>query len=365
MKILDRYIFKQVFLATLLAVFIVLIVWVSPEILFKIIRKAVAGDITYLAALKLFFWELPEILGKTIPIALMLASLFIFDRLSRDSEILVIKGIGINFLRLLAPVVVIGFIGASTCFYTNEVLVPQSTAALKVMKNDIDSDHFVYVDKTSAGKPQLVTIIGNYDGKNVTDIKFLGFSSETDFGAPELTQIINADKAQWAGDHWTIFKGTMYDIDADGVYKKITHFNTAQMPVPSSHNLVNKLLSYSLKKPKNLSISQIHDYSKLLAKADMQEELRFMRTKYHQRFAQSFACILFVLCGSILGFSKPREKRLMGFTLGVALVFAYYIILPFLDMVAQMGIIFPIVAAWIPNFIILGAALFAAKMKDI
>ena len=68
MTILDRYIFKQVLTATLVGIVMFIVIWISPEILFKIIRNTIYGEITLQTALKLFFLEIPEILGKAVPV---------------------------------------------------------------------------------------------------------------------------------------------------------------------------------------------------------------------------------------------------------------------------------------------------------
>lgn len=365
MKILDKYIFKQVFLAALLAVLIVLIVWVSPEILFKIIKKTVNGEISTLIAFKIFFAELPEILGKAVPIGLMLSALFVFDRLSRDSELIVIKGIGVSFIRILYPLIFIGLIGTGICFYNNEVLVPSSTKTLDLLKNNKDSDYFVYVDKNTSGRPDMITIVGNYDGKNIDDIKFLMFSSTSESGIPEINKIITGDKALWTGNSWKVLSGTVYDINSDGVYKNISPFKSMQVKPVNSSSKVYTLLVNSIKKAKSLSISELNKYVYLLKTADMPEEFRYMLTKCHQRYAHSFACFFLIICGAVLGFSKPRDRRFLGFTAGVALIFVYYMILPFLDMLAQMGILLPVVSAWTPNVIILIATICFARFKQI
>ena len=67
----------------------------------------------------------------------------------------------------------------------------------------------------------------------------------------------------------------------------------------------------------------------------------------------------------ILGISRPREKRLIGFTVGAAVIFSYYIFIPFLDMLTQIGTIPPVLAAWFPNILVLIAILILIKYKNI
>ena len=94
MKLLDKYILKQIFAATLVGIILFIVVWISPEILFKIIKRTVAGEYTIAVAIKRFIFEIPEILGKAIPVGLLLGNLFIFDKLSKDFELTILRNIG-------------------------------------------------------------------------------------------------------------------------------------------------------------------------------------------------------------------------------------------------------------------------------
>lgn len=365
MKLLDKYIFKQIALATLLGIVIFIVVWISPEILFKIVRKAVNGEITPLLALKIFLYNIPDILGKAIPVGLMLGSLFVFDRLSRDSEIVIFRGSGTNFYRLMIPVVALGIIGYISCFITLDYLIPKSTSALKAVKNETSQNYFVYVDKTLDNKPKSIMIIGNYDGNNCRNIKYLTFSDKVDSDTPIMSSIITAEYANWMKDHWTLVKGEEYQIAPDGVYKDIIKFKSQDKLYGDSAKKSYKLLINSTKKSTQMDLRELKHHINLLNSADMKDEGNYMLTKYYQRYSQPFSCILLGLCGVILGFSRPREKRVLGFTIGVALIFLYYIIVPFLDMLAQNAILYPVIAAWVPNILIFSAMMVMVKYKNI
>ena len=70
-----------------------------------------------------------------------------------------------------------------------------------------------------------------------------------------------------------------------------------------------------------------------------------MLNKYYQRFFHPLVCILLAIMGCLLGFSKPREQRLIGFTIAIGAIFLYYITLPFFDLLAEKGVILPVIAS--------------------
>ena len=365
MKMLDKYIFKQILTVSVLGIVVFIIFWISPEILFRIIKQTVNGEISTVVALKLFILEIPEILGKAIPVGIMIGCTFVFDRLSRDSELIIIRNTGITFLRLFRPVVVLSLSGLIACFITYEKLIPFSSTYMKKIKQVTSSNQLVYVDKTIAGKPKQIIVIGKYDGKIISEIKLLTFSGTLNNETPIIKSIITAENAKWQKDHWELDSGKEYNIASDGVYKSIVSFNKKETnPLETSPNAY-KLMINSIKNQKEMTFNELYNYNKLLKTIGMNEESNSILNKFHQRFAQPFSCILLALCGMILGFSKPRDKKLLGFTIGVAVIFLYYLIVPFLDMLAQTGIMTPFLAAWTPNILIAITIMLLIKYKNI
>ena len=100
-------------------------------------------------------------------------------------------------------------------------------------------------------------------------------------------------------------------------------------------------------------------------KENLMEEYNYTLNKYLQRFFHPFICVLLAILGCILGFSKPREQRLIGFTIAVGCIFVYYITLPFFDLLAEKEILSPYITATLPTFAFLIAIYAFYKSKDL
>lgn len=363
--ILDRYLFKQVLLAAVVGIVMFIVIWISPEILFKIIRNTIYNQITPQMAVKLFFLEIPEILGKAIPVGLMIGSLFVFDRLSRDSELTIVRSVGVSIPRLMLPVIILSLIGSMLCYYVNIDLIPRSASAIKQIKKELSQSHFLYMDKTSSGHPKNVVIVGDYSNNYIHSVKYLMFSDVVNQNTPLIKAIITANSAEIKNGYWVLNNGIKYKIAPNGVYEKIIPFKTMKIMEGKSSEQAKKLLIYSVKKEKEMTNKELENYMSALNSVDMNDEYRFALSKYYQRSSYAIGCILFAVCGVLLGFSRPREKRFIGFTVGVALIFVYYIILPFLDLLAQQGALPALISAWFPNLIILAAIYCIIKYKEL
>ena len=364
-KLVDKYLFSQIAGATFVGVFLFIVVWISPEILFRIIKQAVSGEVSTQAAIKLFFAAVPEILGKAIPVGLMLGSLFIFDRLSRNFEIIILKSIGMSFARTILPIIALGILGSFICFYTYENLIPSSIKYIQTVKNDVPSVQFVYLDKNDSGKPKQIIIVANFNGKNINNVNIVQFADNKNRDIPLLNNIINAETIHYVDNKWVIKKGTDYNISNTGVYDEVKKINNKTILSGDNAITAYQLMKYSTKEDKELKIREFKNYLSLLKKENLTEEHGFILNKLYQRYAQAFSCIIFAISGAILGWSKPRQNRFLGFTIGAAIIFIYYLVVPFLDLLAEKDILYPVITAWLPNiFITIGMYIYM-KHQDL
>ena len=121
----------------------------------------------------------------------------------------------------------------------------------------------------------------------------------------------------------------------------------------------------STKRDRDINNKDLSHYIKLLKRENLDEEYRLMLNKYLQRFFHPFVCVLLAILGCLLGFSKPREQRLVGFTIAIGCIFLYYITLPFFDLLAEKGVLLPLFTAALPPLAFLCAIIMFYKSKDL
>ena len=362
-KLLDKYLFRQVLLTTLIGMTLFIVIWVSPEILFKIIRNVIGHEYSAFQGLKIFILELPLVLGKAIPMGLLLGCLAVFDSLSKHFELTTLRSVGVSFKRLLAPVLLISVVFAVLSFLTYDQFIPFSRKILD--SADRTNQQFVYVDKDKNNKPQQIIIISNFDGEKIYNINVLKLSTQNDVAVPLLRNIYSAPFAFYKNNAIHIVDGTNYKINESNIFKEISHFDSIEILHNQKAKALIELLSFSTKRDRNLTNFELRHYLSLLKQEGMQEEYNSNLNKYYQRFFDSISCIFLAVLGCILGYARPREHRLYGFTAAVGVIFAYYIFIPLIDLLAQKGILLPIIAASIPCSIVIASVIVSLKIKDI
>ena len=368
-SIFDKYVFTSVCKAVFACIFLFMIVWIAPETLFNTIRQAMKGDITTITAIKILIFKTPEILGRALPVGLLLGSLFTFDKLSKDSELTIFRAIGLNFNRIIIAPVILSLFLTVICFFVEGYFIPYSTTRLVEIKDSIREGYFVHNIKDFNNDLKQVVIVSNFNTKNaINNVVVLDFykNSSNSNDLSDLSRITVSDYAIDDGKKWTLYGVKQYDISSQGVYDEIETPQTYQ--IYKEGNLasnVHKMMLYSIKKPKERSVPELKSYIKLLKQENFNDEYNYYLNKLIQRYSHAFMCFLFTILGCLLGFSKVREQRLIGFTTAIGIIFAYFITLPFFDMLAEKSIVSPVITSTIQPILVFVAIFVIKKMKDL
>lgn len=363
--IYDRYIFKQVALASIVAILLFTIVWIAPEILLNTIKRALAGEYGFKSAILLLFYELPKILDKAIPVGLLLGTLFTFDKLSKDSEMTIFRAVGMSFQRIVAPIVVLSLFFSIFCFFLEDSWTPFAENKIRAIRGQVSTAQYMYTQKDETGHPLLAVIISKAVNRNMEKIVVLNFANHYYQDVHQLSNIYSAKKGYAEDDGWLLEDITNYKISNDGVYSGVEHLDKIKILEGESAHNAYILMNYSAIKDRDISTTNLKKYIQLLKKENLSEEYNDMKNKLLQRYLHPIVCVLLAILGSLLGFSKPREQRMVGFIIGVGCVFLYYITLPFFDMLARKEILSPYITALLPTIAFMGAVFGFYKIKDL
>ncbi len=363
--IYDKYIFNQLLITTCVAILLFTIVWIAPEILLNTIKRTIAGIYTPQKAVLVLLLEIPKILGKALPVGLLLGTLFTFDKLSKDSELTIFRAIGLSFKRILYPVITLSIIGTILCFITYDKLIPLAEHTEKNLDNFVPFAQYIYTQKDKNNVPQKSIIVSKYWGGELTKVIVLDFSKQLYQDLHGLSNIYIAKTGKVMQGYWELYDVTDYKVSDDGIYTDVSSLDKMKILEGQEAKDAETLIVNSTKRDREFTNGELHSYIKLLKREELDEEYRFMLNKYFQRFFHPFVCVLLAIMGALLGFSKPREQRLIGFTIAIACIFAYYITLPFFDLLAEKGVLHPLLTAGIPPIAFMCAIWQFYKSKDL
>ena len=102
-KVLHRYVFREILVPFALGLGVFTFVLLLARLL-KLIEMVVNRGIPFTTVARVFLYLLPAFLEVTVPMAMLLAILIAFGRLSADSEITALRSSGVSLYQLMPPV---------------------------------------------------------------------------------------------------------------------------------------------------------------------------------------------------------------------------------------------------------------------
>ncbi len=136
MKILHRYILKEHIgpLFFSLSILISILLMNQIVILFdRIVGKGLQSSVI----MEVFSLSVPFIFATTVPMAVLVSTLWAFGRLSSDNEIIAMKSSGVSLLYILRPLLLASFLLTVLMIWFNNAVLPDSNYRLRSILLDI------------------------------------------------------------------------------------------------------------------------------------------------------------------------------------------------------------------------------------
>ena len=355
MRIIDRYVVREVvppFLIGLLVFTFVLIIPFIIELAEQLIAKGVPpGTIVQLAATLL-----PGVMGLTIPMALLIGLLVGLGRLSADREIVVMMACGISPYRLLQPVLVFAVICWGLTSWMMLKGMPDGNQRYRELTQEIvwnRAEGEVRPRVFFEDFPRLVLYANEVplDGRGWLDVM------AADTSNPSTPVIYLARRGRMVIDRDA---RTIHMVLEDGARHTATLEDPAAYEVVRFESTIMALDASSVfprtgpaRGEREMSLEDLALRAEQL-KADGQSPHNPIM-EMHKKFSVPVACFVFAVLGVALGASHRKDGKLAAFVLGIAVIFTYYVIMFTAESLTK-GFWLPAwMAMWVPD-VVLGAA---------
>lgn len=135
----DRYMLSQlVALFGFFSLVLVLVYWINRAV--GLFDDLISDGQSALVFLEFSLLALPNVIRLVLPISAFAATVYIVNRLTQDSELVVMQATGFSSFRLARPVLYFGLIVALMMLILMNVLVPQSRATLSARSAEISQN---------------------------------------------------------------------------------------------------------------------------------------------------------------------------------------------------------------------------------
>jgi LPS export ABC transporter permease LptF/LPS export ABC transporter permease LptG len=350
MRLIDRYICRQVFSHAFLGLSIFTFVFFVPQLV-RLMDLVVRHPGSWSTIAILFLSTFPGILSFTLPIGVLVGVLIALGRLSADSELIAMTALGMGRRRLLVPVGFLAVGATAITFAMTLWLGPLSVRAFRTIEDRLRAGQASYQVAPRVFDerfPGMVLYVNDIDSAST---RWKGvFLAGTDKGVSRLTlaeeAIVIPDRSEGKLE-LHLRNGSVHEFSSDdpGHYS-LSAFGQRDLPV-------------EIKSPEGDHISEPGIPGRTMrALWRERKSQRDASVEIQRRLSFPFACISFALLAMPIGARPRRGGRAAGFLITLVLVTGYYLMFTIGAGLARQGTVPIWMGIWSANVITAGLGLY-------
>jgi lipopolysaccharide export system permease protein len=328
-----------------------------------LVDLAFAKGVPASRVMKVFGYMLPSYLELTFPMALLLAIVAAFARMSRDGEVLALRAAGLSLAQLTRPLFVFSAVVAGFTFVLSAWTSPWANRGLEHSIREMARRRMTAALTAGVFSPwvnDIVVYVGEIE-RRCGMVKNIMMSDERDRERPRTIfatdgQLATDNVAQMARFHMR--DGTILTDYVNPKSFDKTDFQSFDLNVSLGTDEVKQRASF-MDEPRRMDWDTLRAS---LAQPDQEPDVLLdRRIEVQRRLAVPFSCVLLPLIGVPLGVQRSRAVRSRGVVVGLAVILVYYFLVTGAVTLVHQGLLAPAAALWAPNVALALAGLFAFR----
>ena len=360
MRLLDRYLLRELLTPLGYCLCGFLLFWVSSDLFVKLGEFQKKGLVP-LDIAEYYLVSLPDFLVLVLPIALLLAMLYALTNHARHQEITAIRAAGVSLWRLALPYFAVGFLASLALFAANELWAPQSDEqAEALLRRHLAPDPHapgrneyrnIYFENTRDGRRWRIGVYNTQTGE-MTDVGV--YPTERDGSKPwEL----RADRARRVDGVWTFYDALAFKEAAESNSPPVPILRTNVLAVPefketpeeiNSEIKISDSMTLRSAKRADVPILDLLNYLRMHPYPS-RDRWYWLHTKLQGRLAAPWTCLVVVLIAIPFGAAGGRRNVFVGVASSIVICFIYFVLQQLGLALGTSGRVSPWLAAWFPN----------------
>lgn len=350
MRLIDRYICRQLFSHAFLGLGIFTFVFFVPQLV-RLMDLVVRHPGSWSTIGILFLSTFPDILIFTLPMGVLVGVLIALGRLSADSELIAMSALGMGRRRLLVPVGILAVGATAITFLMTLWLGPLSVRTFRTLEDRLRAGQASYQVAPRVFDerfPRMVLYVNDIDSA-ATRWKGV-FLAGTDMGVSRLTlaeeAIVIADRNEGKLE-LHLRDGSVHEFTpSDPGHYTLSAFGQRDLPV-------------DVKSAEGDHISEPGIPGRTMSALWRERQTQREATvEIQRRISFPFACISFALLAMPIGARPRRGGRAAGFLITLLLITGYYLMFTIGTGLARQGTISIWAGIWSANVITAGLGLY-------
>lgn len=359
-RTLDRYLLREILPPFLLALAVFTFILQIPPIMERA-EGLIAKGVPWPTVGHLMLLLLPQALGLTIPMALLVGLLIAFGRLSADREMVAMLACGVSLYRFLLPVMAFSGLAAAATMWVLIVGIPDANQTFREItfeivsarvENDVRPRVFfedfpqrvLYVQDTAAPAPGWRHVLMADTSTPGRPVIFMARSGRLLLQRDQRrVELVLHDGARYRpGDQPGDYEVYRFDnrdlilsLDPDSVFPTVTP-------------------------PKGVTeqtITELRAQARTKVTQGLSPHNEIMHIQ--QKFSIPVACLIFGVLGIALGVTARKDGKLAGFVVGIAVIFVYYVLMYLAESLTKGHMLPAAISRWVPNILLAPMAVVA------
>ena len=369
MKILSRYIFKEMIGPTALGLGFYTFILMMKTV-FGMAEMIIKRSLPFGTVLQLLALSLPHVLVLTIPMALLFGILIAVGRLSADSEIIAMRSAGVSTTQIYRPVFYFSFAVFLMNLWMMNVMLPAGNTRLEELKVEIFTttvERDIQPRVFYAEYDNRVIYIDDVDSADAS-WKGVFISDTTD---PDRQQIIVAEKGRISafgntGQLWLDLQNAqnhIYNARKPERYD-LTRNGSQRFLLPDKFSEQGARNKFTNRDIRAMNVLELLEVAEMTKNTPRTTERNLALVEIHKKFSFPVACLAFGIVGLPLGITNRRGGKSSGFSLSIAIILVYYILVNNGEDLAASGKLHPAIGMWLPNIALFAFGLYLLRRAN-
>lgn len=349
---LDRYVLREFWLPFVgfVAGFTVILL---SGLLFELTDLILVKRVPWQAVARMLVYRLPSLVVVALPVGTLFGVLLALGRLAKDSELTVIRGVGVPFHRIARWLIIAGIVVSVMTFIIGEEVVPWTNHEYEKIVREV-----VFNDPVPALQERVffrdahdnVFYVREVDsnGGRLVDVMIY---QQTEDAFPRM---ITARSGTFTENMWHLDDVITREIDEEGFVEREVRATSLDFPMLEG----TEAFFGNQRTTDEMNRAELGEHIRLFERSGI--DVRPFLVDYHMKLALPFASVVLSMFAAPLSLWGGRHGWVFGLGAAIGLAFVYYTLMALFRSLGANGVLPPLFAVWLGNglFAVFGVALF-------